>query len=132
LPDPLPTALLYSFTDDTHGAQIASASFSDVQTGWNVAMFNSPVSVTASTKYVAAIWTPGSYTSTSAFFQAGPITNGNLTAPGNGAGHLNGKFIAGAGSPSYPNNNFNGGGYFVDVLYLTDGGAFEGWGFPIT
>ncbi|HEX7963007.1 MAG TPA: DUF4082 domain-containing protein [Candidatus Saccharimonadales bacterium] len=131
LPDPLPTALLYSFTDDTHGSELARTSFTDVQSGWNVAMFNTPVSITANTQYVAAIWTPQPYVSSSAFFQSGPRTSGDLTGPANGTGHANGKFLGSIGSPSYPTQNFNGAAYFIDVLYLADGTPFEGWGFPI-
>ena len=135
-PDNLPTqpvvATLYSWTSDTSGVQLASATFTDVQTGWNSVLFSSPVNITANTKYVITIWTHEYYVGTTGFFSSASTVNGDLTAPQDVAGAHNGKLIGGHGSSAYPTQSFGSSGYYVDVLFIGSGTVqFEGWGIPI-
>jgi|GEM_PF-1910336 len=134
-PDILPThpviATLYSWTSDTTGTALTSATFSNPQTGWSQVLFTTPVSITANTKYVICVWTVDYYASTSGLFASSSVTDGDLTAPQTTSSVHNGKYQAGAGSSTYPTQSFNGGGYFADVLYIGNGTIqFEGWGIP--
>lgn len=135
-PDYLPNdhviGLLYSWTNNTAGTELARATFYNTQSGWNRAFFASPVTITANTKYVAAVWTIDRYVAVLGQFSSAGVTNGDLTAPQDTVGTHNGQAVSGIGSPSYPNSSF-GNGYLADVLY-TAGGVltFEGWGMPIS
>jgi hypothetical protein len=115
--------ILYQFIDDSNGTELARATFSGSPTpdDWNTVNFAVPVSVTAGTKYVAAIWTPGQYVSTSNFFTV-PLTNGDLTALADDAAAHNGRFIFSVGSPAYPTFSFNSSCYFADVLFTPGAG----------
>jgi hypothetical protein len=136
-PDQLPNdhvvGLLYSWTGNSTGAELARVTFTNTQSGWNQATFTSPISITANTKYVAAVWTVDRFVTVTSQFASGAVTNGSLTSPQDTVGVHNGKARAGAGSASYPDNSFTSNGYLTDVLF-TSGGVltFEGWGIPIS
>lgn len=136
-PDYLPNdhvvGLLYSWTNDTTGTELARVTFTNTQSGWNQALFSSPVSITANTKYVIAVWTVDRYVRVNGQFTSAGVTSGDLTAPQDTGSVHNGKRIAGAGSPAYPNATLSGNGYLADVLYTSVGTlTFEGWGIPIS
>lgn len=138
-PDVLPDAevigLLYSWSSESSGTELARITFNQAQSGWNYALFSSPVTITANTKYVATIWSSDTVVTTNNTFQSSGVTSGNLTAvQDTGAAH-NGKYIASVGSPSYPvNPSPASNSYAVDVVFLADapGGAnLTGWGIPL-
>jgi hypothetical protein len=134
-PDYLPNdhvvGLLYTWTNNTAGTELARVTFTNTQSGWNQALFTTPVTITANTKYVAAVWTVDRYVRVTGQFGSA-VTSGDLTAFADTTGVHNGKFKSGVGSPSYPDSSTNANGYLADVLY-TAGGilTFEGWGVPI-
>jgi hypothetical protein len=134
-PDYLPNdhvvGLLYSWTSNTVGTELARVTFTNTQSGWNQALFTSPIDITANTKYVAAVWTIDRYVTVSGQFGSA-VTNGDLTAPADTTGVHNGKLKSGVGAASYPDSSNSANGYLADVLY-TAGGivTFEGWGIPI-
>lgn len=137
-PDLLPAqpvvATLYQFTNNATGVSLGTLTFSNCQSGWNQALFSSPISITANTKYVISVWTSDHYVSSNSLFASAATTNGDLTAPQDTVGAHNGKFLAGAGSSTYPTGSFSGSGYLADVMYILDSGGgiqFEGWGIPI-
>lgn len=117
LPSGNVVGVLYSWTTDVAGAEMARATFASPTAGtWNTVTFTSPVAITASTRYVAAVYTPDRYVATIGLLNA-PITNGRLTAPANDnitPAH-NGKFRSGGVGPTYPDGSGNGSSYFVDV-----------------
>lgn len=131
LPDAPVIGMLYSWTSDAAGTELARTPFTNTQTGWNQALFNTPIDITANTKYVIAVWTSDHYVSTSGIFSSTDTTNGSLAAPKDVLGAHNGKFLSGTGSPSYPTSTFGGSGYFADVLYIGSALQFEGWGVPL-
>jgi hypothetical protein len=132
LPDQPVVATLYSWTSNTAGTALASATFVNTQQGWNDVLFSAPVSITANTKYVISIWTSDRYTSSVNYFASAGLTTGHLTSPQDTTGAHNGKYLGGNGSSAYPNNSISGNGYLVDVLYQSSGTlTFEGWGIPI-
>lgn len=128
LPDPTATGILYSWTNNTTGTQLATVTFTQAQSGWSEALFNSPITITAGTKYVAAVWTDAHYVASIGQFNSA-VTSGDLTAPASTAGTLNGKFLSPSASPSYPTSSFGSNGYLVDVLFIGEG--FQGWGIPV-
>ncbi|HEY5695228.1 MAG TPA: DUF4082 domain-containing protein [Candidatus Saccharimonadales bacterium] len=135
-PDNLPTqpvvAGLFSWTNDTVGTLLASATFSNPQSGWNNVLFNSPISITANTKYVITVWTKDNYVYTPNQFTSGAVVNGNLVAPQDATGAHNGKYTIGGGSLAYPTTSFTASGYLADVLFESSGNLlFQGWGIPI-
>jgi hypothetical protein len=132
LPDQPVVATLYSWTNNSTGTVLATATFANPQQGWNDVLFSSPVAMTANTKYVVAVWTSDRYTSILGLFASAGITSGHLTAPQDTAGAHNGKYINGSGGSAYPSNSTNSNGYLADVLYVSSGTiSFEGWGIPI-
>lgn len=135
-PDALPndhvTGVLYAWGDNTTGTELARVTFTNTQSGWNQALFSSPVSITANTRYVASVWTRDRYVRTNGQFASAAVTSGSLVAPQTSGGVENGKRISGVGTPSYPTATNAGDGYLADVLYIGGGViTFEGWGIPI-
>lgn len=95
------------------GVRLASASFTnETAGGWQTAMLDQPLSVTAGTSYVVSYFAPqGRYALTGGYF-ANPVTRGDLSAPAS----ANGRYLYGSagGFPAYSHGSAN---YFVDVLF---------------
>jgi N,N-dimethylformamidase beta subunit-like, C-terminal/Domain of unknown function (DUF4082)/Bacterial Ig-like domain/Bacterial Ig domain len=94
------------------GTQLATGTFSNEPTeGWAELDFSSPVAVSAGTTYVAGYHTTtGHYALTSAGL-ASAVTTGPLTVPANGGVYTYGS------SSSFPSSSYNGGNYWVDVVF---------------
>ncbi len=136
-PDTLPSeeviGLLYSWSGSGPGAELARVNFTNPQTGWCEAVFDSPVQITANTNYVVAVWTSDAFPITKSVFATSGVTNGaNLTAPQDSTGVHNGSFVVSA-SPTYPTSSYASSAYYVDVLFVADSGSarLSGWGIPI-
>jgi hypothetical protein len=127
-PSTLPASavgLLYSYTTDTTGSELARATFVSPTAGtWNTVNFASPVNITAGTLYVAAVLTPDWYVATSGLFASSGITNGHLTAIANDVitPNTNGKFHVGA-TAAFPEQTFGASCYFADVLFTVGTGT---------
>ncbi len=95
------------------GTRLASVTFTgETSSGWQQASFSSPVALTAGTTYVVSYYAPqGHYAVTGGFFSR-PWVSGPLTAPATG----NGRYRYGSGGVM-PTGTYNGGNYFVDVLF---------------
>ncbi|HSX34116.1 MAG TPA: DUF4082 domain-containing protein [Candidatus Saccharimonadales bacterium] len=100
------------------GAQMATVTFSsESASGWQQAVFSSPVSVTAGTTYVISYTAPsGHYGYTAGYFNTDGITSQYLTAPSTGSIGGNGVFTTSAGT--FPNSTFGGNNYWVDPLFI--------------
>ncbi len=132
LPDASVVGVLYSWTSDAAGTELARVTFHNPQTGWNEALFAAPVDIAANTKYLVSVWTSDHFVSSVGTFASAGIANGNLTAPQDVSGAHNGKFLVSAGSPSYPTSTFGSNCYFADVLFVGSATLlFEGWGLPM-
>lgn len=94
------------------GQQLATGTFGgETVSGWQTLTFATPVNVTAGTIYVASYTnTTGHYSVDTGYFQRTAVTNPLLSAPAAG----NGVFKVGTG---FPTSTFQGGNYWVDVLY---------------
>ena len=98
------------------GVRLGTVTFADeTASGWQVARFAAPIRVTAGALYVVSYHTTvGHYAHTGGFF-ATQHDAGVLHAPASSAS-ANGVFKYGPAG-SFPNLAFNGGNYWVDVLF---------------
>jgi hypothetical protein len=103
------------------GTLLAQATFTNESAfGWQTLTFSTPVSITASTTYVASYLAPnGHYPVTGAAFSTGSAENPPLHASADSLGG-NGVYAYG-GTTAFPTNSFNATNYWVDVLF--DAGA---------
>ncbi|YBW38620.1 DUF4082 domain-containing protein [Nitrobacter sp. TKz-YC01] len=100
------------------GTLLATVTFTnETASGWQIATFADPVTITAGTTYVASYQSNGRYVSTPNYFSTNHV-NGVLTAP---AGN-NGLYAYGSGN-IFPNNSFNAANYWVDVIFTSEGGS---------
>ncbi len=101
------------------GALLGQVLFADgTAPGWQEAAFAAPVSIAANTTYVASYHAPaGHYAFNGNFFNAGAgVTSGPLKALADGEDGPNGVYKY-AGSSVFPTDTFNGGNYWVDVVF---------------
>jgi N,N-dimethylformamidase beta subunit-like protein/uncharacterized protein DUF4082/Big-like domain-containing protein/Calx-beta domain-containing protein/purple acid phosphatase-like protein len=99
------------------GTLLGSVTFADESaSGWQQAMFSTPIYVTANTTYIASYHTTtGFYAADGAYFQTS-ATAGPLEALANAA-DANGVF--GYGASAVPTTSFNATNYWVDVVFET-------------
>lgn len=117
------TVALYQYDSETTGTLLGSKDGSaTVGVGWESITFDTPIDIVADQLYVAA-WHTYNYGVTANFFDAAGVTNGHLTAVRN-LGTANGKFRD-AAALGYPDNNFQGACYFVDVIFAPATGAID-------
>jgi len=99
------------------GKLLASVTFTDeTASGWQQALFPSPVPIAAHTTYIASYYAPqGRYAATQNFFKTG-VDRGPLHALADGIDGPNGVFIYAAGG-GFPNQTFNATNYWVDAVF---------------
>ncbi len=107
------------------GVQLATATFTnETASGWQEVLFSSPVSIAANTTYIASYHTvAGRYSFDPAYFAAAGTTNGNLHALQNGEDGPNGVYKYAPGT-IFPDNTFNAGNYWVDVVFAEADNTF--------
>lgn len=122
--DQQPVGRIYTVAD---GLPVpgTDATFTLSGTGWQEATLAAPVQLLANVSYKVAVITRN-YTATGGYFASGPgvggIANGIITAPdagGNpsGVGAIQqGSFRQPTSGLQYPNQYFQGGNYWVDVV----------------
>jgi hypothetical protein len=103
----------------TSGTLLAQVTFTgETASGWQQALFSSPVAVTAGTTYVISYHTNvGRYSYTSNGLSAN-VDRGPLHAPSSATSGGNGVYSYGA-TPRFPNLTFNATNYWVDVIFAT-------------
>ena len=98
------------------GGLLATTTFTgETASGWQTALFSSPVPVTGGASYVVSYHTSGRYSANDYFFTSA-VSGGGLTAPADGPGAGNGVYAVSA-STTFPNQTYNASNYWVDVLY---------------
>lgn len=113
------------FTMDGNPVAGTDVTFTLSGTGWQTATLATPVQLAANTTYKAVVLT-GNYSATGGYFSTGAgvggITNGIVTAPDAG-GDPSGigpiqqmSFKQPTTGLEFPNQYFNGGNYWVDVV----------------
>lgn len=108
------TGRLWSIT----GSVLASVTFSgESASGWQTAMFNTPVAISPDTTYVISYHTAaGFYSADGAYFGAHGVDNGPLHALASGIDGGNGVFNYGVPG-TFPTRTFNSTNYWVDVIF---------------
>ena len=88
-------------------------------TGWQTAVFDSPVAVSAGTQYIVSYTVPvGYYAFEANYFTTKGATAGPLTAPQSIPAARNGVFTGTPGA--FPSSSYNDSNYFVDVVFAAD------------
>ncbi len=102
------------------GTALAAVTFTnETASGWQQALFSSPVAVAANTTYVVAYHTPtGFYSADGAYFSTTGITNEPLLALATGADGSNGV-LTDTVPTRFPRDTFNATNYWVDVVFAT-------------
>ena len=89
----------------------------ETASGWQQALFTTPIAITANTIYVASMFSPsGYYAATDPYFTTA-VVNGPLTALSNGESP-NGLYRY-TSTNAFPNSSFNASNYWVDVVFAT-------------
>jgi hypothetical protein len=99
------------------GTKLATIVFTvETASGWQVAHFTTPVSITANTVYVASYFSPsGKYASSDGYFTNSGVTSGPLTALAAGVSGANGVYRY--TTTGFPTLSYNSANYWVDVLF---------------
>jgi hypothetical protein len=87
----------------------------ETPTGWQTALFATPIQITANTTYVVSYWDPaGGYALDRPYFGNG-VDNGILHALQDGLDGPNGIFAS--GSSAFPTKGKQASNYWVDVVF---------------
>jgi N,N-dimethylformamidase beta subunit-like protein/uncharacterized protein DUF4082/galactose oxidase-like protein/Big-like domain-containing protein/Kelch motif protein len=99
------------------GTLLATTTFTaETASGWQEVSFTPPVPITTNTTYVASYHAPsGHYSITSGYFNTTGVDNFPLLAGSSSSSGGNGVFKYGASG--FPTETFNGGNYWVDVVF---------------
>ena len=99
------------------GALLGTVTFTgESASGWQQAIFDTPVAVVAGTTYVVSYHsTTGRYAVNAGYFTS-TTTSAPVRGLGDGVDGPNGVFKYG-GSPGFPNGNGNKSNYWVDVVF---------------
>ncbi|MEU7458716.1 DUF4082 domain-containing protein [Streptosporangium roseum] len=102
------------------GQLITSATFTDeTATGWQQVLFDTPITITANTTYVASYHTTSGFYSITRPYFTQQYTRGPLVALASAAAGGNGLYRYGA-TNAFPNASYQSTNYWVDVLFLAD------------
>ncbi|PYR88036.1 MAG: hypothetical protein DMF84_29675 [Acidobacteria bacterium] len=101
------------------GTRLATVTFAnETPSGWQQAVFSSPVQITANTTYVISYHTNvGSYAADGGYFAAASLDSPPLHGPSNPVAGGNGVFAY--GSSQFPTSTFNATNYWVDVVFAS-------------
>lgn len=98
------------------GVPIQSVAFtSETASGWQTALFATPIPVTGSTTYIASYHCNGFYSANDFFFTSSLSRNG-LTAPASALAGGNGVYTLSSGT-ALPASSYRASNYWIDVLY---------------
>jgi hypothetical protein len=105
---------------DSSGNLLATVTFSnETASGWQQALFSSPVAISPNTIYVASYTeTTGSIAENLDYFIQHGVDNGALHAPSDAAAGGNGVYHFGSG---FPDTSYRSSNYWVDVLFNPTG-----------
>jgi hypothetical protein len=98
------------------GTRLATVTFSgETASGWQQALFSTPVTITPGTTYIASYFAPnGNYAGDNNYF-ASAFNNAPLHALASGTSGGNGVYIY--GSDAFPVSTYNASNYWVDVVF---------------
>jgi phosphodiesterase/alkaline phosphatase D-like protein len=99
------------------GQLLATVAFTNESaSGWQQAVFSTPVPVSAGATYVVSYNTSSGFAMTFDYFTAAPVDNAPLHALQNGVTGLNGVYWP--GPSGFPTFSYGGSNYWVDVVFV--------------
>jgi RHS repeat-associated protein len=100
------------------GTLLSSVTFAnETASGWQQALFQNPVPITANTTYVVSYFAPqGNYAGDNNYFATSGVDNAPLHALSNAASGGNGVYLYGA-TGGFPADTFSSLNYWVDVAF---------------
>lgn len=103
----------------TSGALLATVTFNnETASGWQQALFDTPIPVMANTTYVVSYFAPqGHYASDNNFFASAGVDNPPLHALSNAQGGGNGLYLY-TSSGGFPTESYLSSNYWVDVVFV--------------
>jgi hypothetical protein len=101
------------------GFKLAEVTFTgETASGWQRAIFQTPVAITADTTYIVSYWDPnGRYAMDRPYFATSGVARGPLRALRDGEDGPNGVFKS--GSSAFPTQTKQSSNYWVDVIFET-------------
>ncbi|HEY9291411.1 MAG TPA: DUF4082 domain-containing protein, partial [Microlunatus sp.] len=104
------------------GTLLGSAKFTkESASGWQQAIFDTPVSISADTGFVVSYYAPnGGYAHTGGGLSS-TVTNGPLSAPASTGDRPNAVYRYGASA--FPSSGYNAANYWVDAIFVDSVGA---------
>ena len=105
----------------SNGARLATAAFTnETASGWQEALFATPVAIASNTVYVASYHANnGHYSADINYFSGKGVDNPPLHALANGVSGGNGVYAYGTSS-AFPNQTYNAANYWVDVAFFAE------------
>jgi hypothetical protein len=102
------------------GTQLGTVTFTNETTsGWQQALFQTPIAITANTTYVVSYFAPqGHYSGDSGYFASAGVDNGPLHALSNAAAGGNGVYNY-SSTGGFPVDTSSSANYWVDVVFTT-------------
>jgi N,N-dimethylformamidase beta subunit-like, C-terminal/Domain of unknown function (DUF4082)/Bacterial Ig-like domain/Bacterial Ig domain len=102
------------------GTLLGTVTFaSETASGWQQALFQNPIPVTANTTYVVSYFAPqGHYAADLNYFASSGVDNGPLRALSNSSAGGNGVYRYGS-TGGFPTDTFLSSNYWVDVVFTT-------------
>jgi hypothetical protein len=104
------------------GTLLASVTFSnETASGWQQALFSSPVSISPNTTYVVSYYAPnGNYAGDTNYFASAGIDSPPIHALANGVDGPNGVYLYATGG-GFPINTYQSTNYWVDLVFNPTG-----------
>jgi hypothetical protein len=106
------------------GTPLDSVTFAnETDSGWQQALFQTPIPITANTTYVVSYFAPqGNYAADNSYFASSGVDHAPLHALSDAAAGGNGVFLR-SSTGGFPTNSSMATNYWVDVAFI-DSGAF--------
>ena len=99
------------------GGRLASVTFTgESNSGWQQALFSTPVSILANTTYVVSYFAPKGRNAANIGYFTADVVNGPLRALKDGGDGANSVYLYGANG-GFPNATFQSSNYWVDVVF---------------
>jgi len=105
------------------GTLLGTVTFSgETASGWQQAMFASPIAVNANTTYVISYHTNTGYYAANVSGFSSAVNKAPLHAPASTTSSGNGVYLYGSGT-GFPNQTWNASNYWVDLVFTTVAGS---------
>jgi hypothetical protein len=108
------------FLWETDGTPLATADFPAItETGWLEVMFDSPITIPASTDYIMSVYTPAEFLFSFGYFSSAAWVNSPMTAPQDNGTDFNGIYSYGS-EGTFPTSRPFGANYWINPIIEVD------------